>query len=82
MNNNKQNSIQWLIEKIHFDANTRCYSQQEWHLIFEQAKQMEKEQIEDAYREGRSDQQSAKDERFYHRNAELYYNETFRNNND
>lgn len=40
-----------------------------------QAKAMHKEEIKDAYREGRSDQQS--NETFYNRNAELYFNETF-----
>jgi hypothetical protein len=43
---NKQTAVQFLIEKIHFDANVRCFSQVEWNEIFEQAKQMEKEQIE------------------------------------
>jgi hypothetical protein len=38
---------------------------------------MRKDEIVDAYREGRSDQQSAREERFYHRNAEQYYNETY-----
>jgi hypothetical protein len=45
---------------------------------FEQAKEMEKEQIIDAYRDGRSDQQSEKPSRFYNRMAEQYYNETFK----
>jgi len=41
------------------------------------SKSMEKENIIDAYRDGRSDQHS-KVPRFYNRNAEYYYNETFK----
>jgi hypothetical protein len=41
--------------------------------------EIEKQQIIDAYRDGRSDQQSEKPSRFYNRNAEFYYNETFKN---
>jgi len=45
---NKQTAVQFLIEKIDFDANVRCFSKDEWKEIFEQAKQMEKEQIVNA----------------------------------
>ena len=41
--------------------------------------EMEKQQIIDAYRDGRSDQQSARNGKFYSRMAEQYYNETFNN---
>lgn len=43
-----QSAVQFLIEKIDFDANVRCFSKDEWKEIFEQAKQMEKEQIVNA----------------------------------
>jgi hypothetical protein len=46
--------------------------------LIEQAKEMEKEQIINTYRDGRSDQQSEKPSRFYNRMAEQYYNETFK----
>lgn len=45
--------------------------------ILEQAKEMERQEIIDSYRDGRSDQQS-KDGKFYNRNAEYYYNEKFK----
>jgi hypothetical protein len=45
----KQTAVEFLIEKIAFDANVRCFSKDEWKQIFEQAKQMEKEQIEIAF---------------------------------
>jgi uncharacterized protein YuzE len=43
------------------------------------AKEMEKQQIIDAYRDGRSDQQSDIPSKFYNRMAEDFYNETFKN---
>ena len=46
--------------------------------IFEQAKEMEKQQIIDAYRNGRSDQQSSRESIFFSRMSEQYYNETFK----
>ena len=66
----KQSSVEWLIEQIHKDLIHKSMGQ-----IFGQAKAMHKEEIKESYREGRSDQQS--NEKFYHRNAEQYYNETF-----
>ena len=45
MSKKNQSSIEWLIEKIDFDANARCYSQQEWYSIFQQAKAMHKAEI-------------------------------------
>lgn len=47
--------------------------------LVEKAKEMEKQQIIDAYRDGRSDQQSARNGEFYSRMAEQYYNEIFNN---
>lgn len=38
----------------------------------------EKQQIIDAYRNGRCDQQSSRESIFYSRMAEQYYNETFK----
>jgi hypothetical protein len=45
--------------------------------VINDAKEMEKQQVIDTYRDGRSDQQSERPSRFYNRNAEQYYNETF-----
>jgi hypothetical protein len=71
----KQTAVQFLIEKIDFDANVRCFSKDEWKEIFEQAMQMEKEQIVDAYTEcwmndGGNGFHKVKE-------AESYYNETY-----
>jgi len=48
------------------------------HLMVEQAKEMEKQQIIESYRDGRTDQQSERSSKFYNRMAEQYYNETFK----
>ena len=45
-------------------------------IILNETLQLEKDQIEDAYREGRSNQQSSNGS-FYNRNAELYYKENY-----
>ena len=70
----KQGCIDWLVEEIN--------KQKAWadalklEPIIQQAKAMHKENIKEAYREGRTDQQSSSDS-FYNRNAQLYFNETF-----
>ena len=71
----KQSSVEWLIEQIDFDANTRWFSQPEWFAIFEKSKAMHKEEIEDSYIEcwmndGGNGFHKVKE-------AEQYYNETF-----
>ena len=49
-----------------------------WYAILNKAMEMEKQQIIDAYRDGRSDQQSERQSRFYNRMAEQYYQQTFK----
>jgi hypothetical protein len=64
----KESSIEWLMVKIHttdWVNNTR----EEKLEIFEQAKEMEKQQIIDAYKFGISDE--------YVIGSENYYNKTF-----
>ena len=61
MSNNKQSSVQWLMDKL-FDPSYMQKEQLEW---FEQAKAMHKEEIMNA----NEDLSTA--------NGEQYYNETF-----
>jgi hypothetical protein len=75
----KQTAVEWLVEQIKKDPNLRLRGF-DIDGIAEQAKEMEKEQIINTYRDGRSDQQSEKPSRFYNRWAELYYNETYEGN--
>jgi hypothetical protein len=65
METKKQTAVEWLMENLHLAKSP-----------FEQAKAMEKEQIIDAYRDGRSDQHS-KERIFYNRNAVYYYTSTY-----
>jgi hypothetical protein len=59
----KQTAIDWLVEKL--KENGVNFWQEEIEMI-EEAKEMEKQQIIDAYNNGDN------------RSAELYYNETFK----
>ena len=45
----KQSSVEWLIDQIDFDANTRWFSQPEWFAIYQKAKEMHKEEIKNAW---------------------------------
>jgi len=44
---NKQTAVEWVFDKI-----IRCYEEEEWSRLIEQAKEMEKEQIIDAWNDG------------------------------
>jgi predicted Ser/Thr protein kinase len=78
----KVSAVEWLLEQLEnqvSDDGKQTMSIRISGYLKEQAKEIEKQQIIDAYRDGRSDQQSEKPSRFYNRNAEFYYNETFKN---
>jgi len=64
----KQTAVEWLEEQIKKDHPF-------WIDIFEQAKTMEREQIEDAYWEGGQDVPSNG------KQCEKYYNETYKGDN-
>jgi len=66
-------ATQWLFEQLWETPKDKF----NWYLIFGQAKQMEKQQIFDAYREGCFD--NILDENTDKVRAEQYYNETFKN---
>jgi hypothetical protein len=67
-------AVEWLIENSHIIPKNELNKRE----LIKQAKEMEKQQIINTYRDGRSDQQSEKTSRFYNRMAEQYYNETFK----
>ena len=74
----KQSSVEWLIEQIDFDANTRWFSQPEWFAIFEKSKAMHRKEIEDAYIQSMKDNMIAPlDFEVYKPEAEEYYKGTF-----
>ena len=66
----KQTAVTWLISQIVEDQTIKAKSKTEWFNIFEQAKAMEKEQIIDSWEDGQDS--------FSSRNAEQYYDETFK----
>jgi hypothetical protein len=81
----KQTAVEWLflqMENLITKAKVTDMDNNDFVIskvkLLQQAKEMEKEQIINTYRDGRSDQQSQKPSRFYNRMAEQYYNETFK----
>jgi hypothetical protein len=66
----EQTAVEWLIE-THFGSIENCTP--DFRNKIEQAKEMEKQQIIDAYIEGYSAPENLGD-------SEQYYNETFKNN--
>jgi hypothetical protein len=68
----KQTAVEWLFEKLPtIDKYDPYYAD-----IFQQAKAMEKEQIIEAYRDGRTDQQT-RVPKFYNRSSAIYYTSTY-----
>jgi hypothetical protein len=73
MSNKKQTAVEWFAEMT---AKLGYVSAD----IFEQAKEMEKEQKMKDYFQGRKDESSSKARYEYNRNSEQYYNETYGGN--
>lgn len=65
----KTTAVEWLVEQIKSDQNQKALSATEWMEVIERAKQMEKEQIINAYKFGLQDE--------YVIGSEQYYNETY-----
>jgi hypothetical protein len=70
----KDTAVKFLIDEI----SCRFVISEELRIAMYKAIEMEKEQIIESYRDGRSDQQSDRQSRFYNRMAEQYYKETFK----
>jgi spore coat polysaccharide biosynthesis protein SpsF (cytidylyltransferase family) len=70
MSNDKQTAVEWLLDRIE-DVDL---TEKLWENVKQQAKEMEKEQIEEAYKYARA-HWSREDG-----NAERYYNETYGGN--
>jgi hypothetical protein len=76
----KQTAVKLLIQEIEKDQTIKAKSKSEWNEIFEQAKQMEKEQIIDAIVQVMMKQLNICSESGIIQlvnNAEQYYNETY-----
>ena len=74
MSKSKQTAVDWLIEAL---GEFFPHGVGGIELVVKQAREMEKQQMIESYREGRTDQQAKKPSRFYNRTSEQYYNETF-----
>lgn len=73
----KQTAVEWFQDQIIKIVNGTCELSE--IQIFEQAKEMEKEQIMDAYSNGRVDEQfKGTTASFYITKPEQYYNKTFK----
>ena len=69
----KQTAVEWLLQKLfETNNNTNDAKKMDINKIIEQAKEIEKQYIMDAYWDGGSNWDSEKE-------AEQYYNETFKN---
>jgi len=68
----QQTAVEWLFQKM-TEQGTNAY----WDMRFIQAKQMEKEQILDAYEQGAIDGRFEMFSDNTVHNAEAYYNKTF-----
>jgi hypothetical protein len=66
----KKTAIDWLIEQIKDDQFNKVKTNLEWSEIFKQAKELEKEQIIDAY--------IIPYDSFWYIDAEKYYNKTYK----
>jgi hypothetical protein len=69
--NKQQTALQWLEHQLNLTGKTHFFSLRE---LIEQAKQMEKEQIKEAYEFGTGDAYNYNDDE-----GEQYYNETYGN---
>ena len=66
----KQTAIEWLVEQL---ENHNGVTRSGFEKCIQQAKAMEKEQIESAYRKGYTESSWGR-----HSNSEQYYNETYK----
>ena len=69
----RQTAIDWLVEQVFNDVDLKDSILK---LAISQAKEMEKEQIIKAYRDGRTDQQT-RVPKFYNRSSAIYYTSTY-----
>ena len=75
MENKKATSIEWFVDQLP----TRIINK--YLIEIEIAKGKNEEEIKEAYREGRTDQQSGI-AKWYNRNAQYYFNQTYKNKNN
>ena len=72
---NKITAVEWLVEQIRKDQNQKALSASEWMQVIEEAKQMEKEQIQKAFSNGQ--ELPISNPLLPHYSSEEYYNEKY-----
>jgi hypothetical protein len=77
--NSMKTAVEWLVEQMINQMGIRIQNTEIGIHLFDQAKEMEKRQIEEAYSNGRVDEQfKGTGASFYVTKAEQYYNEKFK----
>ena len=71
----KQTAVEWLVEEMILRLSIRIENTFDGNDLLKQAKEMEKEQIKDAFDEGNPNG-------FIIKCGEQYYNETYKNENN
>lgn len=78
MSNKKQTAVEWLIDKvIEYQQKDLKISKNFDRLLIANAKELEKEQIEDAFCDGVDDEYEHNINGSIRKNSEQYYNEKF-----
>ena len=75
---NKQTAVEWLVDQIKSDQNQKALSAREWMQVIEQAKQMEKEQLAQAWDDGNYNYFYNKESGEDFENGMDYYNELYK----
>jgi hypothetical protein len=73
----KQTALEWLEKEIRKQLHVDIKHTTIGVKLFEEAKAMEKEQIESAYTKGRIDEITTMDDLYFNPSWEKYYNETY-----
>jgi len=69
----QQTAVEWLVEQFQKTFSEYIKLNPDWEVI-EQAKEMEKQQIKNAYQEGDGDEYYLEENKIW---SEQYYNETY-----
>jgi hypothetical protein len=82
-NNKQQSSVQWFLDqliehRIIIVDKTTYQVKYKHEILLEQAKEMEKEQIEEAFANGVDDEYEWHINNVPRKNSETYYNETYK----
>jgi hypothetical protein len=78
MESKKQTAVEWLVDELSLKSMALKIMLNAHKEIYEKAKEMEKQQIEDAYRNGKVNSFDVMNIGAVNITSEQYYNETFK----